>query len=1025
VITPSCRPAPFLAGLFGLALPLSGQTPARPLPPLDEYHIRAFGPANGLPAANIRGLARGDDGYLYVATGRGLTRFDGQQFHIVPLPQARSTAIELMKADSSGRLWLFGPDADLMGFVQHGRFRSLPPSVAYVWRLSVDDHGAWFGGLNGLVRFDWSDLDRPMTFTRSDGLPSDTVLAPITLGNERLVLTRKGLVRVEVDPTARGGYRFVSLDSRFTFVGPVRADEHGLWAVMGPTSGVFPVLRYRDGRVFPYDSKDGAPYLPLETFDWRDRPGNSSSLAGSWPVRLGGGATHLVGDAIRARDGTLWIALVEDDAQHELIRSLAGRVDTVPLRAHAAFQTLNHLLEDHEGSIWVGTDQGLFQLAPRQVATLGVEHGLKTPFTVPILQTRDGSLWIGTWGGGLHRFHNGRLADWFGASNGLPSDEVRALYEAADGTLWVGLARGFAAIRDRRIVLSRASDHVRAFAETRDGAAHTLWLGTETGLFARHGDDIVPTPYSQIRSIWALHTARDGALWIGTEHGLFRLAGDSLHEFGPEDGLRSAFTASISEEPNGTLWFGTYEHGLHRYRGRRFVPVTTAEGLLHNGVWRMILDDRGGVWMSSDGGVFRVEHRRLQDVADAIERGERPRQRLSPIIFRETEGMPSRESNRGSPAGWRLQDGRLVFNNIAGAVVIDPVRAIEQRTPSPTVLLAVTADGRLVATDSGSPPRLDAGTKQIAFEFATLSFITPYQTRYRYRLDGYDDDWVQGGMDRQARYTNLPPRNYTFRVQGASAAGAWSESAAVSFALAPFVWETSWFGLASAAAFLAIIIVAHRMRVRRLMEIERLRLRIAADLHDDVGSNLSSIALLSDMLQRDTRLVGLEQRQLQRIHSAAEETVGALRDIIWLVGPNNGDLQELVRRMRTIAADVLNGTPHRFEAESIDARRAGTRFMRDVLLIYKEALHNIHKHARATDIEISVRANAGEFTLRIEDDGVGFDEARIGAGHGVANMRRRARECGGALEIARIEAGGTRVEFRAPLANAARAGSDL
>ena len=999
----------------------------RSLPPLDEFHIRTYGPVDGLPAANVRGLAQLSDGYLYVATGRGLTRFDGHRFHPVILG-ARTNSIDYMQPDSAGRLWFFGPGNDLMGYYQDARFHQLPPSPPVPWGAGTYvDGDVWFGSNEGLVRITTGDTVAMTRYTRMDGIPGDTVIGLFALASgERVVVTAKGLARMEADRSTTGRYRFVPFGPHYQSGSHVRVDANGLWLARF-AAGYGSVLRYHDARFTRYDAP-GSPHLPFEWFDWRDTPVRPLVRTGNWRVRVGS-HRYLLWTALRARDGSVWLGAGSETvaSRHELVRYVNGRADTIPLRSHSGFQTINHLWEDHEGSIWVGTDHGLFQVSARRVAALGIEHGLAEQFTVPVLQTRDGALWIGTWGGGLHRFHEGRLANRYTTEGGLPDDHVRALYEAADGVLWVGLNTGLAAIRGGRVVVSERTEHVRAFAETGHGATTTLWIGTANRLLARTPRGVTahrPADWRG-RSIWALHAARDGSLWIGSERGLFRLVGDSVHAFEPSDGLRGSFVTSISEEEDGTMWFGTYEHGLHRFRGSRFVAVTTAEGLLHNGIWRMLRDERGGVWMSSDGGIFRVGHQRLHEVADALERGERPRAPLSPMIFREAEGMPSRESNRASPGGWRLRDGRLVFNNIAGVVVIDPIRAVESGASSPTVILEVIVDGKAMAIGGPAAAKLPPGTKQLAFEFAALSYLAPQQNRYRYRLDGYDTDWVHAGTDRRAHYTNLPPGGYTFRAQGSSAAGVWSDAASMPIVVGAFVWQTWWFRLLAGTTLVALLVAAHRYRVRRLMEMERLRLRIAADLHDDVGSNLSSIALLSEMLQGDAQLGALEQRQLQRINSAAEETVSALRDIIWLVGPKHDDLVDLVRRMRGIAADVLSGTACRFDSESVESRRIGMTFMRNVLLIYKEALHNVHKHARAGEVVIAVGVHAGEFVLRIEDNGVGFDEASIVAGHGLENMRRRTGELGGRLEIVRADGGGTRITLSAPLAyaGAGRTGS--
>jgi len=718
---------------------------------------------------------------------------------------------------------------------------------------------------------------------------------------------------------------------------------------------------------------------------------------------------------MRGRDGTVWLLFSGADQNTVVVHEADGVRRRIPLRRHLTFRTIHRVFEDHEENVWLTADRGLVKLTPRIVLALTERQGLTETFTVAVRQTRDGSVWVGSWGGGLYRFTEGRMARRFTTADGLPDNRVRALYETSEGELWIGTRTGFAELRRGRIGFRRTTGQpIRAFGNTPDGR---LWAGGRQDLLV--GDGTTFTEYRpdvfRNQSIWSMYTAAD-ALWIGTKAGLFRVTADSLRRFDERDGLRSTFITMIHPDDDGSLWIGTFSGGLHRYRGDRFVPVTKAEGLHSNGVWSMVEDGEGGIWMSSDEGLFRVDREQLHAVADAVERGDPPREPLAPLVFTEAEGMPSRESNRGSPGGWRLIDGRLVFNNVAGLVVVDP-RRVTARPPPAARVLGVAVDGQDAGRD-GFGGKIPAGTRHIAFEFAALSYAAPEQNRYRYRLDGYDDSWIASGTRNRAAYTNLRPGRYTFRVQGAGGIGAWGEpGASVSFRIAPLLWETWWFRLAVIGLILGTLVLAYRFRVRHLLAMQGLRLRIASDLHDDVGSSLSSIALLSDMLGGRTHLGGLERRQLSRIHDAAEETVGALRDIIWLVDPKHDDLVALVRRMRAVAGDLLSGTEYTFKApDPLQSCPLGMNLMRNVFLISKEGLHNAAKHAGGSRVTIEVGTEGGILRLRIEDEGPGFVSADDHPGRGLRSMRRRAEETGGKLEIESSPGRGTILTLTVPMA---------
>ena len=501
-----------------------------PLPPLDEYHIRAFGPAEGLLAGDVRGLAQTRDGFIYVASGRGLARFDGHAFRRVDLPGARSSFISRMLMDTAGRLVLLSP-SDALGYVAEGRFQALPETSVPIRTGSVTGDGTiWLGGEAGLVRLVIGPPLSMTTFTATDGIAGAGVMKVVELHDgQRLLVRRDRLARIERDSTSPHGVRFIDLGATPWPLTAVSVDSAGLVLTGIDERGVHLTFRLASSDIDRERHIMRVGALPLDGL-------GSSALRGRYfkgdrhvPVVVPAELEERErlfdverGSGMWASDGTLWLVLERSfDGPDELVRSRNGVVSRIELRSHLDFAAIVHLLEDHEGSIWVGTDRGLLQLTPRRMFALTRRHGLAGSFVVPVLETRDGAVWIGTWGGGLHRFAQGRLTRRHTAVDGLPTDRVRALYEAVDGTLWVGVSHGFAALRDGRIVMSeRLEQQVRAFAETPDG---TLWIGTQSALLRRTARGI--TPHSPDhwagREIWALHAARDGTLWIGSERGLF------------------------------------------------------------------------------------------------------------------------------------------------------------------------------------------------------------------------------------------------------------------------------------------------------------------------------------------------------------------------------------------------------------------------------------------------------------------------------------------------------------------------
>lgn len=956
------------------------------LPPLDEYHVRVFQPADGLPISEIRSVMQDGRGLLHLATARGLFSFNGYEFRPVPLPDVESRVLETLHRDRHGRLWIVFRNGNV-GLLRDGRVHLVTTDGEPLMQLrELSDGSLWAFHGRMFARVQAT----PPFFTRFDlGEAVDGGIDELHEAPDGTALLRVDSDLFRLEGTLGPGVPKLTGPILSIKVGPVvRGDSTGVWFLRSDR-----LIRYHDGETTTYGP--GTPEY--------DR----FQLERYWFAGL-----------LQGADGNEWMRFQDANSLQILLRWTGTERRRVHLRRHLQFRDVVDFYEDHEGSVWVSTDRGLIQLVPRPVQELNNRHGLAEEFTVPVRQMRDGSVWVGTWGQGIHVFGDEGLVQRIATEEGLPNNHVRALYETADGDVWAGLLLAWVRLRGLQIAESggrestRGPDQYRAFAVGPDGQT---WMGSMSHLWRREDDAFHPFRPDVFgdRSIWALHASGED-LWVGTENGLFRVSPDTVVSYGPEDGLESPFVASISEDATGTLWFGTYAHGLHRYRDGRFTALTRQDGMHHDGIWCMLADDSGGVWMSSDGGLARLELAKMHQSADAIESGAAQVPRLHPLVFTESEGMPTRESNRGSPSCWKLDDGRMVFNSVAGVAVVDPAKAIARPVPPNSEVTRVLADGRpLNRSDRSLPPDTD----HLTFEFAAYSYLAPAQNRYRYRLDGYDDDWIDSGTRNFTTYTNLDPGEYSFQVQAASGPGAWGEpSPAISFTIAPPPWQTLPFRLAAAAVLVGLLALAYRSRVQHLLEMQRLRLQIAADLHDDVGSNLSSIALLSQMLGGRETLDGLERRQLRRIRAAAEETVDALRHIIWLVDPKHDDLAALLRKMRTVAANLLDGRSYEFQTpDPIAPVSLDMQWMHNVFLIYKEALHNVAKHAPESRVQIEIRTDDDTLHLSVRDDGPGIDPAANGTGRGLTNMRRRAEQIGGELHH-RSGPDGTTVTLEAPLA---------
>ena len=377
--------------------------------------------------------------------------------------------------------------------------------------------------------------------------------------------------------------------------------------------------------------------------------------------------------------------------------------------------------------------------------------------------------------------------------------------------------------------------------------AGTLWVGTLGNGIARLADGRWSTltthdglPNDNVRTVVE---AQDGAFWIGTDGGLAHYTEGAFHKYGVADGLTSDAIYSVLLDPDGVLWVSTLGGGLHRFENGRFTAFTTQQGLFDSVVFQILDDGSGNLWMSSNRGVYRVSKTDLDAVA---------RHRLSAVpwrLFGTADGMESSECNGGNqPAGIRIRDGRLWFATLKGAVAVDPDHVLTNTVPPPVQLEEVIVDKRQL--DPNRDARLMPGPGALEFHYAGLSFLAPQRVHFRYRLEGFDKEWVDAGTRRAAYYTNTPPGTYRFHVIACNNDGVWNEKGATfGFTLTPHLYETRWFYSICVAALLFLATGVYRLRVRGLT-------RRKADL---------------------VRLVGERTRQLEEANQRLEQANRALR----------------------------------------------------------------------------------------------------------------------------------------------------
>ncbi len=925
----------WLVGVFAvgaLLLPANG----RELESRNHWLARTWQTDEGLPDNYVTGVMQTQDGHLWVSTLGGLMRFDGARFEeysIIHLPKVINRNIRNALLDRRGRFWL------------------------------VTDRGV-------LIRV---EAKSARVFTSEDGFPFGRVAAMaedeagslwMAVGNSFLRIEGDRIVRASEPGIPGGGGAWVA------------ADEKGqLWLARGNQ-----VCGFRNGRwktlatlnaapVRLVASRRGGLWICAGTGVFRFEEGKDPTPIGQLPRRA---AVRVM---MEDMEGRLWIGTTTDG----LLVQQGKEFIPVPV-SHPEILALK---QDREGNIWVGTaGGGLNLLRPRAVELVSTRDGLPFESTRSVCEDSEGWIWVALQDGALAR---GRNAEWRAvtAADGWSGGNAHCVSAARDGGVWIGTRdRGLQRWKEGKTVEwsgreGLGSTWVRALRETRKGE---VWLATDQPprlcLFDGTTFRRFEVPEGT-RSIRALAEGVDGILWAGTSDGrLFRLSGSELVEetFGQSEGPRSI--RCLHAASDGSLWIGYAGWGVGRYREGVFSRLHTASGLFDDYIYQILADGKDGLWITSNHGLFQVPYESTLDLLEGRS------QRVRSIAYGRNEGLPSVQSVcENTPTAWRGADGRMWFATRKGVLAVSPDRIRDNPTPPPVLLTRVSLDDRLLALyDSGSPLRTTGETNladlagpgvsldfapahaKLEFEFTALSLGSPENVHFRYRLQGFDHEWVEAGPQRNAKYPRLPAGKYRFEVTACNEAGLWNAAGiSLPFIVHPFLWQTWWFRAGVLLSFTGGVsglvwrLSSRRLhrkleRMERQAELQRERTRIARDMHDEVGTKLSRLSLLSEMTRQQPQLPAEAQRDVAEISETARETIRSFEEIVWAVNPKNDSLANLVHYLCRFAEDFFEGSATQcvFELpEDIPAIALSTEVRHHLFLAAKEALNNALKYARA------------------------------------------------------------------------------
>jgi signal transduction histidine kinase len=707
-------------------------------------------------------------------------------------------------------------------------------------------------------------------------------------------------------------------------------------------------------------------------------------------------------------------------------------------RAWRRFKLLNStatelgrcLFEDAEGNLWVGTGgSGLLRIKAAALKTYYARDGLASDVVRSVTQDRDGTIWLATVDsvdcfapGGAARAQQrarGRVLPW-------------TVYGDRSGALWVGeFASGAHRYRGDNVegfgIASWSA--VNVIFEDRQGGMH---FGTPVGLHRIEGRSLVPVegqPQGPL-DVRAIAEDHAGQLYLGLNgSGLLRKGKDGWKRFTTENGLPGNHVWTLYVDEEDAVWIGVHGHGLSRLREGKFFNFASSE--LPRLITCIIEDDLGHLWLGSNQGLFRVERRQLNQFANGQIAS------LEVMLYDRTEGMGSSQCTADrQPTAWKACDGKLWFATMKGVTVVDPRSLPLNTRPPPVVVEGVFIDDRPVAADTFDV-KVPATADRLEFRYAGLSFTAPDRVRFRYRLQGFDKDWLNANNRRTAYYTKVPPGTYRFEVLACNNNNIWNNTgAAMGVIVMPHFWQTGWFRLVAFFGLGGFVFglyelrvlrlkrerVAHETFSRRLLESqENERKRMAAELHDSLGQSLLVMKNYAFMALKDTATPSKVREQLQEISESASASIDEVRSIARALRPYQLDRFGLTKTLED-AAELVAKTGSLQIATSIDD--VDDVFSADaeisIYRVVQEWLNNVVKHARAATARITVRKEAEWVRLLLEDDGIGFDYAAVmnqsrgTPTFGLANLRERIHLLRGTLKLESAPGKGTRLFVEIP-----------